>query len=129
MADSVTLLEFINMRVQCRWAHFEVAPQKSTQVGALFGAGEHLHAIASREHHSLIHARLLHQRTDGIRQLRLRNSKPLAHLQRRAVVVHADEVKVHGAINLCVWLKLLATQASTAAPKANVARYAARRPR
>jgi hypothetical protein len=37
-------------------------------------------------------------------------------------VVYANEMEFHGAINLCVWLKLLAAQASTAVAKAKVAR-------
>src|SRR4029077_2707855 len=112
-----------------RRAHAEIISQKAAQIGGLLNAGDHFHAIAGRKHHALVHAGLLHQAADGVRKLGLRDSKPLTHLQGRAVVVHADDAKIHGAINLCVWLKLLAAQASTAAPKANVARYAARRPR
>src|SRR4029077_17216364 len=107
----------------------EITAQKSPKIGRLLGAGEHFHSVAGGKDHAFIHAGLLHQTADRVRQLGFRDSKPLAHLQGCAVVVHADDVEVHGAINLCVWLKLLAAQASTAAPKANVARYAARRPR
>ena len=96
---------------------------------SLLGAGDYLNAVTCGKHHAFIHAGLLHQAADGVRQLRFRHSEPFAHLKRCAVVVHADNVKVHGAINLCVWLKLLAAHASTAAPNANVAKYAARRPR
>src|SRR5581483_4025441 len=110
------------MRVERCWANAEVATQKAAQVSTLLGAGEDLHAIAGGEHYAFVHTGLLYQATDCVWQLRFRNSKPLPHLKRRAVVVHANEVKVHGAINLCIWLKLLAAQASMAAPKANVAR-------
>jgi len=57
-----------------------------------------------------------------IRKLLLGDSQSLAHLKRSAVVVNADELKVHGAINLCVWLRLLAAQASTAVANAKVAK-------
>src|ERR1044071_4895159 len=109
------------MPIKRGWTHPKIIPQKAAQIGGLPDAGHHLHAVTGGEHHSFIHAGLLYQAADGVRQLRLRDSKPLAHFQRRAVVVHADDTKVHGAITLCVWLKLLAAQASTAAPKANVA--------
>ena len=39
---------------------------------------------------------LLHRR----RQLRLGDRKPLPHLQRRGAMVHSDELKGHGAMNL-----------------------------
>src|SRR5437660_548501 len=108
------------MGIECVRAHAEVAAQESAQVTSLLSAGEHLYAIASGEHHAFINSRLLDQRADGIRQLCLRDGKPLAHVQRCAVVVHADELKVHCAINLCQ--PLLTDHASTAAPKANAAR-------
>src|SRR5262249_4523159 len=107
----------------------EIAAQKSAQVRALASAGEHFHAIAGGKHHAFIHTRLLDQSAHHIRQTLFGNGQPLAQLQRRGVVVHADEMKIHGAINLCVWLKLLAAQAPMATAKANVAIYAARRPR
>ena len=129
VAHGFALLKFIDMGIKRRGTHPKIAAQKSPQVGALLGTGDHLNAVACGKHHAFIHAGLLHQAADGVRQLRFRHSQPLTHLKRSAVVVHADNVKVHGAINLCVWLKLLAAQASTAAPKANVAKYAARRPR
>src|SRR5580765_3080889 len=129
MAHSFTLLKFIDVPIQGGGIQAEIATQKSAKIGCLLGAGNHFHTVAGGKDHAFIHARLLHQTADRIRQLRLRDGKPLPHLQGCAVVVHADDVEVHGAINLCVWLKLLAAQASTAAPKANVAKYAARRPR
>src|ERR1044071_3980599 len=129
MAHSVALLKFIDVAIQGSGVQAKIAAQKSPKIGSLFGAGEHFHPVARGKDHAFIHAGLLHQAADRVRQLRLRDSEPLTHLQRCAVVVHADDVEVHGAINLCVWLKLLAAHASTAAPKANVARYAARLPR
>src|SRR5579859_1465518 len=129
MSHGVAVLKFIDMAIQGSGVQAEIAAQKSPKIGRLFGAGNHFHAIARRKNHAFIHAGLLHQTADRVGQLRLRDSKPLTHLQGCAVVVHADDVEVHGAINLCVWLKLLAAQASTAAPNANVAKYAALFPR
>src|SRR5689334_13746322 len=128
MAYGFALLKFINVGVQRSRAHAEITSQKAAQIGALLHAGKHLHTIASGKHHAFIHTGLLYQTADGVRQLGFAHGKPLTHLKRRAVVVHADNVEVHGARNLCVWLTLFAAQASTAAPKANVAKYAARRP-
>src|SRR5882724_399031 len=129
VSHSLALLKFVDMRIERGGIHPKITAQKSAQIGALLGAGNYLDAIASGKHHAFVHAGLLHQAANRVRQLRLRHSQPLTHLKRRAVVVYADNVKVHGAINLCVWLKLLAAHANTAAPNANVARYAARRPR
>src|SRR4051794_30567573 len=129
VAHGFALLKFIDVRIERRWIHPKIAADESTQIRALLSTGDYFNAVAGGKHHAFIHAGLLHKAADGVRQLRLRHSQPLTHLKRSAVVVHANDVEVHGAINLCVWLKLLAAQASTAAPKANVAKYAARRPR
>src|SRR5580765_2381623 len=129
MAYGFALLKFINVGVQCSWAHAEIASQKTAQISSLLHAGKYLHAVASGKHHALVHTGLLYQTADRIWQLGFTHGKPFAHLKRRAVVVHADDVEIHGARNLCVWLTLFAAQANTAAPKANVAKYAARRPR
>src|SRR5215467_12300298 len=129
VAHGFALLKFIDMRSQKIRAYAKVDVEKASQVGVLPGAGEHLHAVAGGEDHTFFDARLLHQGADRVRQLRVSHRQAFAYLKRRAVVVYADEMKVHGAKNLCVWLKLLAAHASTAAANANVARYAARRPR
>ena len=36
---------------------------------------------------------------------RFRNGQPLAHLDRRGLVIDADELESHDAINLCIPLK------------------------
>src|SRR5262249_39750656 len=132
VTHSFALFKFVHVGIQLVVlvvAQAEIAAQKSAEVRALARAGEHFHAIAGGKHHAFVNARLLDQGAHHVRQTFFGNSQPLAQLQRRCVVVHADEVEIHGPINLCVWLKLLAAQATTATANAKVAIYAARRPR
>ena len=48
---------------------------------------------------------MLGQSLAGLRQARFRNGQALAHLDRRGLVIDADELKSHEVINLCIPLK------------------------
>jgi hypothetical protein len=58
---------------------------------------DRLHAIARRDDASTLDSGQLRQRLDDVRQLRLGDAEPLAHLDRRCPVIHADEEKRHDA--------------------------------
>src|SRR5205823_7643374 len=88
----------------------------------------HLHAIARRNHHSFLHARLRQQQAQSVRQATLRNREALAHLNWSRLMVDAAEQKFH-CMNLCMLLTKLAAQAPIAARKATEHSTAARRPR
>ena len=101
MPHSLALPELIDMGMQCIGAYAEVAAQELAQVGSLAAAGEQLDPVAGGEHHAFIHSWLLHQGANGIGQSCLRDGQPLPHIERCAVVVHANELKIHHAIKLC----------------------------
>src|SRR3954463_15221212 len=78
-----------------------------------FNRGHNLHAIASGHNHALRHARQRRQRSRHLGQLVARDGDPLTQLNRRGLVVDADEREGHGAPYLCTWLNWLAAHTAS----------------
>ena len=104
--------------------------EKSVEIGSpIRRTRQQLHPVAGGNDQSFFDPGIRRQLLHCLGQSCLRNGEPLAHLDRRRPMIHADEDEVHEAINLCTRLKLLAAHAPIATTKAIVARNAARRPR
>src|SRR6266481_509060 len=121
MPHRIALLELVPVPIQCVLAYAKIAWEKFAQVGFLLRRGQHLNAVAGREHHPLFRSRLLHQIANSLRQAGLGNGEPLPHFQRSAVMVYANELKVHGETNLCTELSPLAARTTKAVQNAQAA--------
>ena len=103
MADGVFLAEFVEVRVEFFGGQMEVVVQESAQVGvAVGGVGHDLHAIAGGDDHALFDPGIGVEIAAGIGQARLRDRQALAHFERRALVIHANELESHEAANLWI---------------------------
>ncbi len=106
MADSFILAKFVEMALKRAEIGFEILAQKFAQVAvAVLHVRDKFDAVAGRNNHALGHGRMLGKPLAGLRQTRFRNGQALAHLDRRGVVIDADELKFHDATNLCIPLK------------------------
>ena len=103
VADRVFLAEFVEMRVEFVGGEVKVVVQESAQVGvAVGGVGDDLHAIAGGDDHALFDSGIGVEIAAGIGQARLRDRQALAHFERRALVIHANELESHEAANLWI---------------------------
>ena len=79
----------------------KVLVQESAQVGrTVRGVRDHLHTIAGGDHHALFDSGIRGELAASIGQARLGDRQALAHFERSALVIHADELKSHEAANL-----------------------------
>jgi hypothetical protein len=67
--------------------------------------GHQLHAIAGRNNDAFFNPGMRGEITASVRQARFRDCEALAHLDRSAVVIHANKLKSHETANLCMALK------------------------
>src|SRR4029077_13149275 len=101
MAYCIFLAELIEVWVEIFRFEVEVLVKKSAQIGrAVAGMGDHLHAIAGGDDHALLDSGMSGKIAAAIGQARLRNREALAHFERGALVIHADELVSHEAANL-----------------------------
>ncbi len=130
MPHRITLAIFIEVLAVRRGIKAVKLLEESVEIGCpIRRARQQLHPVASGNDQSFLDARIIRQLFHRLRQARLGDGKLLAHLDRRRPMIHADEDKVHEAINRCTRLKLFAAHAPIATTNAIVARNAARRPR
>jgi hypothetical protein len=61
---------------------------------------DHFHAIAGGNNHALFHARMRSKIAAAIGQTRFRDRQSLTQFERRALVIHANELVSHEAANL-----------------------------
>ena len=96
MTHGIALAVFIKVSFVVGGIQLKVVAQKSTQVDrAIFRLGEHFHPVASGENDPLFHPRMPRQPPHGIRQMSFGDCQALAHFDRRGLVVHPDELKLH----------------------------------
>ena len=101
MADGVVFAIFVEVRRKLGVFNVEIVAKERTQVGAaVLGLGQQLYAIAGAQDQPLVNARMLGETLQGIGQSRFRDRQTLPHFDRRAVVIDADELKVHDCANL-----------------------------
>ena len=101
MPHRIFFSKFIQMRIQFFRCEMKVIVQKSAQVGrSVRRVRDHFHAIARGNNHSLLDSRMGREIAAAIRQARLRDRQTLPHFERRAVVIHANELISHEATNL-----------------------------
>ena len=97
----VLFAKLVEMRVEFFGGEVKVIVQKSAQVGgAVGGVGHNFHAVAGGDDHALFDAGMSSEVAASIGQARLGDRQALAHLKRRAIVIHADELISHEAANL-----------------------------
>ena len=98
MPHRVFLAEFVQVRVEFFRLQMKVLVQESAQVGvAVGGVGHDLHAVAGGDDHAFFDPRIGPEIAAGIGQARLRDRQALAHFERRALVIHANELESHNA--------------------------------
>src|SRR5271169_3155743 len=98
MPHRIFLAEFVKVRVEILRREVKVLVQKTTQVGRTVGSvSDHFHAVAGGDNHPLFDSGSGGEIATGIGQARVRDRKTLAHLERRASVIHANEVVSHEA--------------------------------
>ncbi len=101
VTDGILLPVLVEVVRQFRSINPEIFANETAQVGApILGVGEYFHPVAGREYHALFDSGIGSQGPAGLRQARIGNSQPLAHLDRRTDVIDADELQVHEATNL-----------------------------
>ena len=106
VTDGLIFAKFVEMTFKLAEIDLEILAQEFTQVaGAVLHVGDKFNAVASGDDHALGHSGMLGQFLAGLRQSRFRNGQALAHLDRRGLVIDADELELHDAINLCIPLK------------------------
>ena len=95
--------KFVEMRVEFVSREMKVVVQESAQVGvAVGGVGHDLHAIAGGDDHAFFDPGIGGELAAGVGQARLRDRQALADFERRALVIHANELKSHEAANLWI---------------------------
>ena len=101
MTDRFALAIFIQVRLILRWIELEILAQKPAQIGgAVLSLSQHLHAIARTQDQTFVHSGVFCQAAHRVRQTGFRDGQPLTHFDRRAIVVHPDELKIHDWTNL-----------------------------
>ena len=104
--DNIFLAVLVEMGIQFVRLYLKVFTQKTAQVGStICGVSHELHAVAGGDHHALFDSGMRREVAARIGQKRFRNSQAFAHLDRCAVVIHADKLESHEAANLCITLK------------------------
>ena len=89
------------MRVEFVCCQMKLIVQKTAQVGgAVAGVRNHFHAVAGGNDHALFNSRMRGEMPAKIRQMLVRDSEALAHVERSALVIHADELISHEAATL-----------------------------
>ena len=103
MPDRVFLAKFVQVGIQFFRLQMKMVVQKSAQIGvAVGGVRDDLDAVAGRDDHALFDAGVGRQLAAGIGQARFRDRQPLADFERRALVIHANELESHEAANLWI---------------------------
>jgi hypothetical protein len=91
------------MRIELVRRHPEMVVQESAKIGrAIAGVGDHFHAVASGNDHTLLDPRMSRELAATIRKARLRNCQAFAHFEWSALMIHADELISHDAANLWI---------------------------
>jgi hypothetical protein len=91
------------VRVEFFGFEVKVIVQESAQIGvAVGGVGDDLNPIAGGNHHAFFDPRIGCQLAAGVGQALLRDGEALAHFERRALVIDADELVSHEAANLWI---------------------------
>ncbi len=103
MTDGVLLAKFVKMRIELVGIEMEVVVEKSAKIGVpVAGMGDDLDAIAGRDNHAFFDAGIGGEIAAGIGQTRFRDGQALADFERRALVIHANELESHDAANLWI---------------------------
>jgi hypothetical protein len=106
VADRFVFLKFVKMSFKRSEIDGEIFAQKFAQVArAVLHVGDKFHAVAGGNDHALGNGGMLRQSLASLGQTRFGNRQALAHLDRRGLVIDADELESHDAINLCIPLK------------------------
>src|SRR3989475_1107717 len=99
--DGFPLPIFLKGRPILRWIKLEILTQKPAQIGgAVLSLSQHLHAIAGTQDQTFVHSGVFCQAAHRIWQTGFWDGQPLTHFDRRAIVVHPDELKIHDWTNL-----------------------------
>ena len=106
MADGFIFAKFVEMTFKWAEVGFEIFAEEFAQVAsAVLHVGDEFDTIAGGDDHAFGDCRMLGQSLASLRQARLGNGQALAHLDRRGLVVDANELESHEVINLCIPLK------------------------
>src|SRR5215472_9448738 len=106
MAHGVRLAILVEVRFVAGAVQVEVFVEKRPQIcAAVHRAGQDFDAIASAQNHSLAHPGNGNQLLQRLRQSALWNRKLLPYVYRGTLVIHADEMEIHGLASLCTELK------------------------
>src|SRR5207248_3400953 len=101
MPNRLLLPIFVQMRIQFLGSEMKMIVQESAKIGgAVSGVCHQFDAITSGYHHPFLDAGIRRQISADIRQARLRDRQPLTQLKRSAVVIHANQLESHEALNL-----------------------------
>lgn len=93
MAYGVLLAEFVEMGVEFFGGEMKVMVEESAQVGgAVGGVGDQFHAVAGGDDHSLFNSGVGGEIAASVGEARFGDGQALAHFERRAFVIHADEL-------------------------------------
>ena len=75
--------------------------KKAAQIGRSVGSvRDHFDAVAGGDDHPLFDSGMSGKIAATVGQARLRDRQSLAHFERRALVIHANELVSHEAVNL-----------------------------
>jgi hypothetical protein len=89
------------MRVELVRGQMKLIVQKAAQVSrSIAGVRDHLHAVAGGNDHALFNSRVRGKVAAKIWQMLVRDGEALAHVERSALVIHANELISHEAANL-----------------------------
>ena len=106
VADRFIFAKFVEMTFELAEIDLEILAQEFAQIArAILHVGDEFHAVAGGNDHALGNGGMLGQSLAGLGQARFGNRQALAHFDRRGLVIHADELESHEAINLCIPLK------------------------
>jgi hypothetical protein len=103
MPHRIFFSKLIQMRVQFFRCEMKVIVQKSAQVGrSVRRVRDHFHAVAGGDDHALFDSGLAREIAAGIGQSRVRDRQAFAHFKRCALVIHANKLVSHEAVNLWI---------------------------
>jgi hypothetical protein len=101
MPHRIFLAEFVKVWVKILRREVKMLVQKTAQIGrTVAGVSDDFHAVAGGDDHALLDSGAGSEIAAGIGKARVRDRKSLAHFERRAPVIHANEVISHEAANL-----------------------------
>ena len=101
VADRIFPAEFVKVRIEFFPLQMKMIAQKSAEVGgAVGGVGHNLDAIAGGNHDPLFDPGIGSELAARVGQTRFRDRHALAHFERSAFVIHANELESHEAANL-----------------------------